>query len=680
MPGPAGDSGKSPHLVGPGLKLTIDHVAIDVGGSATVTFSITDEDGVPLDIDGIYTEGAVTPRFVLAWLDETADKKPLQYTAYTTKKQTSPLTNVTADQAAADEGGVFKLIDEKTGTYTYTFGTVVNVAAPGRTHTLGVWATRDFEGARYVANVLYDFLPDGGAPSVKRDVVTTEGCNACHNPLAAHGGARREAGLCLLCHSPQSTDPDTGNTVDFKVMIHKIHRGKGLPSVAGGKPYQIIGFQGAVHDYSTVAFPQEIQRCAACHTGSQGEVWKEQAPTKLVCSSCHDLVSFDPAPPPGMIAHLGGPQADESKCSVCHPPSGGLEGIETKHLTANYDPAALQVKLTIKSVTNTAPGQNPQILFDAELNGAPLDLLATPLTRLAVTMAGPTSDYASYTTYTIQGTGATGTLTAQAGSFLYTLPTPVAVNATGSVAFGLEGYTQPGGAAGPRYSAPNVVAYAAVTDAAPVARRAVVDVKQCNSCHYKLGAHGGQRNDPEYCALCHNPTNVNDERISRFEGAEVVAPSVDLPVMIHRIHMGEDLTEPYMLFGFPAPTKANPAGTPINFGEVRYPGDRKACWACHAGATYTLPLVKGLTAAKVGQALQCTEDPAADPDSYCDQRVVAKEMFMQPEAAACTGCHDAPYVQAHAETMTSASGVEACATCHGPGADFDVQRVHAPAP
>lgn len=80
------------------------------------------------------------------------------------------------------------------------------------------------------------------------------------------------------------------------------------------------------------------------------------------------------------------------------------------------------------------------------------------------------------------------------------------------------------------------------------------------------------------------------------------------------------------------------------------------------------------------QTLQCTEDPNADADSYCDVRIVAKETPIQPETAACTGCHDAKYVVAHAQTATTQSGAEACATCHGAGADYDVQRVHQPAP
>ena len=67
-----------------------------------------------------------------------------------------------------------------------------------------------------------------------REVVLQAACNKCHDQLSAHGGARRDLQLCITCHSPQSVDPDTGNTVDLSVMVHKIHMGSSLPSVVAG--------------------------------------------------------------------------------------------------------------------------------------------------------------------------------------------------------------------------------------------------------------------------------------------------------------------------------------------------------------------------------------------------------------------------------------------------------------
>src|SRR5204863_5267622 len=116
----------------------------------------------------------------------------------------------------------------------------------------------------------FNFVPNGSAAAAVRDVVRTTGCNNCHDQLAAHGGSRRGVEMCVLCHTPQTVDPDTGNTVDLKVMVHKIHMGSSLPSVQAGTPYRIIGNQGSVSDWSTVVYPSDPRRCESCHEPTSG--------------------------------------------------------------------------------------------------------------------------------------------------------------------------------------------------------------------------------------------------------------------------------------------------------------------------------------------------------------------------------------------------------------------------
>ena len=79
------------------------------------------------------------------------------------------------------------------------------------------------------------------------------------------------------------------------------------------------------------------------------------------------------------------------------------------------------------------------------------------------------------------------------------------------------------------------------------------------------------------------------------------------------------------------------------------------------------------------EVLTCA-DPNPVAGAYCNDVTVVSQTITPPTTAACTGCHDAPYELAHAQTNTAPSGVEACATCHGPGAAYDVQGAHAPSP
>ena len=101
--------------------------------------------------------------------------------------------------------------------------------------------------------------------------------------------------ICVMCHTPQNIDPDTGNLLDLKVMAHKIHMGSSLPSVIAGTPYQIIGRNGSVNDFSKVVDPAKAQRCTVCHdqttNAAQATAYLTK-PTRAACGACHDDVNF----------------------------------------------------------------------------------------------------------------------------------------------------------------------------------------------------------------------------------------------------------------------------------------------------------------------------------------------------------------------------------------------------
>ena len=674
--GPAGEDGTSTPargavLTGSDLAITILGAGISASGTATVGVAIADRNGVPLDTTGLYTSGTVSLSFVLASRDATGE-----YTAYTTRSVTSPITTVTAIQAAADTGGT--LIEVAPGQYRYTFAASAANGDRARVHTIGVYGTRTLGELRSTDDVTFDFVPGGGGAAPRPSEISNEGCNGCHAQLSAHGGARKKIELCVLCHSAQTIDPDTGNTVDFEVMIHKIHRGKELPSVLAGEPYRIIGFRQSVNDFSTVAFPRDIRQCASCHVGpAQGWATK---PAKPACLGCHDRTSFSDPPPAGFTLHGGGEQAPNAPCAVCHPSRGSIAPIIPAHLSAFDDPARAQIAVELRSMSQTRPGETPIAIFRVTVNSAPRDILASPMTSLRATIAGPNTDYARYWQSTLQGNGASGTLTAvdaADGVFQYAFPASAAIprDARGSFTLAMEA-TLRASAADPLYAAFTPVLPFAVTGTV-AARRAVIDAAKCNSCHGDLSFHGGGRKNAQYCTLCHNAANLNDERMSRLESADALVHSVDLPFMIHRIHTGEALTQPFVLGGFPAPNAANPTGTPVDFREVRYPGIQGDCNACHMAGTWALPLPAGL-APTHEQVRTCAEDPAADADSLCATRswVVSSTITYAPAAKACLGCHDSTDARAHAEVNTTLLGAEACTVCHGPGANDDVARVH----
>ena len=246
---------------------------------------------------------------------------------------------------------------------------------------------------------------NNGTPQ-PRDIVRTADCNSCHgsavtatstNGLAAHGGSRRTVDLCIMCHQPQNSDPNTGNSLDMKVFIHQIHMGSSLPSVQAGTPYQIVGFQNSVNDWSTVVFPANIERCQVCHNPKNGAAQTNAwitTPGAAACGSCHDNVNFMTG-----VNHPGGPQVDDTECATCHIPQGELPfdaSIMGAHTIPDQAPGIPGINFTLVSVANGGAGQKPTVTFtvkDNSGNGIPMSSFMSGSNSLSLTMAGPTSDY-----------------------------------------------------------------------------------------------------------------------------------------------------------------------------------------------------------------------------------------------------------------------------------------------
>ncbi len=633
----------------PGLNIKVNSVTIGSDNKPLVDLNLTDDMGQPLDRLGRLTPGAITISCIMSYYDPATR----QYTAYTVRSVTGapgfPGAGNVVTQATSDSGGQWT--DLATGWTKYAFKTALPSGFDkAKTTTLGIYATRDLTsilGKSYYANVEYDFRPDGAAVTDKWDKINTAAsCNNCHDPPAMHGGSRRDAKLCALCHQPQSTDPETGNTVDLKVMAHKIHMGENLPSVKAGKPYQIVGYQNAVSDFSGVALPMDIRNCDRCHAGTdakniptQSNVWYSN-PTRAACGSCHDDINWTTGE-----NHPAGPMADDKGCAVCHTPDSGQEfdaSIKGAHLIPLQSKQLKGLTATIVKVDNFAAGKQPTV-YIAVKNGDGSAVDGTKLNQFAPMYAGPTT---SYTTYLREAGAKTATFDTSTGLTAYTWTKPIPAGASGTWVVTADVYRNvnitkaaDNSTLSVRECAFNPIKYISLDSSPVTPRRMVVAIAQCNTCHQALGLHGGQRLTTEECVICHNPTNGDNQ---------TPPESISFQRMIHRIHTGENLTQTYKIGN-------------TGFNEVLFPGDTRNCAKCHVGSSYTLPL-----------------------DPTVDSVTTGRDYFSPqgPGTAACLGCHDNKDAAAHAYLNTttfpgSSTSAEACATCHGTGKDWDAAKVHA---
>ncbi len=312
------------------VDATITSVTADPAGVATIHFTVED-DGVPvIALDGFSaTIVHLAPEFETNGVDYLDS----HWVPYITR------TQVSAVQAYRENNGT--LTHDGEGEYTYVFATTLPAGYDrGALHRVAIMMG-GHDGP--TADATFDFVPDGGTAPYTRDVIDTAACKTCHGEeLAAHGGDRLSVETCTTCHTAGSIDPQSGNSLDLEVMVHKIHAGGELPSVAGadGNPwltadngeYAIFGYQDQKVSWEKVGFPAVIENCAKCHSGTGGDAdnWFKR-PTRAACGSCHDDVDFTT-----VGTHAGGPQASDDNCAVCHT-ENGLEAISTAHDWLEHD-------------------------------------------------------------------------------------------------------------------------------------------------------------------------------------------------------------------------------------------------------------------------------------------------------------------------------------------------------
>jgi OmcA/MtrC family decaheme c-type cytochrome len=344
-------------------------------------------------------------------------------------------------------------------TATFTDGELTGQPLLAGTYTVGIEVRKDYDidGASYrdVGNGSVDFRFGGASVIEPRQVVTLANCNQCHTELRAHGGNRNDVRNCVLCHTAGAEDGNNASvaggtpdvTIEFKVMIHKLHNGSNLPSVLGvgtkvdgtrdytvtPKPYQVAGHSLA--DFSEVQLPtyptldapmpadvgydsltgaqQDVEdkirqgavRCDKCHgdpdgagplpaPSQGGQIYTQ--PSRRVCGSCHDDVNF--AQPYTSNTQTMPAQPDDSACTLCHKVQGTSLDVMDAHLHPLLNPNLTKgTNIVITSVAEAGthdndgtidPGEKVEVTFTLKDNDG-VDINPAELTSFEAVVAGP---------------------------------------------------------------------------------------------------------------------------------------------------------------------------------------------------------------------------------------------------------------------------------------------------
>ncbi len=662
-------------LVSGGEPIVADITAAVVSSPPVVDFTLATATGTPLfGLD----PSAVTFTFVK--LLPSASGEPVRWQSYINAfeeaRDGTPSPNLLekALQAVRDGGG--ELVDNRDGSYTYTFATdVTNVTdpvavpyQPSLTHRVGLEIRID--DAINPDNPTLDFVPDGGAGSGTKNIAATETCNVCHERLEIHGGGRFTADYCSTCHNPFTRDQDYAELLDFGHMAHAVHASAvraGQEGTEGEFSYIVYGFgenfNAPPDDFSHVTYPQATNYCTNCHTSmgddatEDGDKWNETV-TAEACGACHvgSLLVSEPDEnglSTYQLSHAFG-DFSNSECLICHV-EGGIAGTNAAVHAAG---APLQKALgdtftqTITDVQNAGPGLAPVVTYEyTDADGNSLDVLNDPEfdnangADLNMYFSWVTADFYNGDDFGNSSPGRGQNIrlryddvianTSDNGDGTFTLnsPVPLPPDFTGDIAVHLNGRLAVETLAGSGEYERALPAVAVSYPGTP--KTEIVDDAKCSNCHEFLVFHGS-RNDAQFCNTCHNADMANRD----------MPQSVSLQYLGHAIHAAIGKWE-----------------------DVTYPGRVSNCLGCHNDGTFY----------------------SARPEARAVSTVVNVETLWNDDVAtsttsfACSTCHSDETSKNHmaqngglfdAAKTTPQLGTETCTICHGVGGIADVGVVH----
>lgn len=686
----------------PGVEFELIDFEIPSDRLPLVTFSLKDPEGMPLDREGVFTPGDIDVRMMLTYIPQGEENK------------------ISYHPRSRDRDGTYTSLGD--GVYTYKFSDQLPEDYDAdATHTLAVVTARDlrdYELERYYDNDVHNFVPSGAEMvTPPRDIVRTETCNRCHDPLGEHGGRYQEVQVCQQCHLPALVED--GVSYSFEVMIHRVH------AAASEYPAPIndceVCHTGGTPtaDFPLAASPNPVPTCDGKSIGMTTVSWADAGNIQV-------RVNAENGP---LFAASGGANSKDTGMWVRDDTTFFLVDAESGDVIQETP-----MDLTVLGCVGNAPGT---------FRGEAGDLHSRWLNRPSKAVCGachsdidfeqgighpemPTDEFCGYCHQpsgrefggSIRGAHKVDYKSAQLGGVLVDIVDiantgpgerpvvtfslsnkfgPMSPSELGRLRFSLSGpntdfsfYAQDDAMGkltpvGPYWEFQFETALPSDAKGAfsvgvegrinnvvlnPGTNDEFTMNDQMQNFIEPFAVTGGMDmprrmvvND-EKCESCHtnltlhggNRHNANEYcQTCHMPSAtdEEVRSEGDTPQSIDFRYMVHKIHRGEDLEN--GYVVLGYRSSVHDYSHVVYPGDLRNCEACHESGTYTLPLPANL------------EDVITPLDYFSP---------MGPETAACLSCHDGQAAASHALSNSSSIG-EACAACHGSGKTYDVQKVHA---